>query len=419
MESKPRVAIIGAGLAGLSAAYHLLKLSPDTSLTIFESSKKSGGRIFTSRSKPKGEHGAEYLLGSELAGGEEYALSSTDHTKSIKDLFRDLNVKREKLRDSYPSYFWNGRYYPHRQLNSFVDPTTAKSLKKIFDYSKRPIPSTKSFASWLKSKYSLSSPGLTFIDMLLAGETCAHLTSLPSYYALGCLNSAISDTESWYRIQGGSQTLVNSFKKRLRKRNVIFDFGTTVARVTCSHKRPIVKTDNRSPRQSFDAVVITAPDGERLIGKKTFKFHSYISLLIPCSDRPRIRGNKSLRMSDAVYLSSPLNFVQFRKDDLAIRVLIPLADHILKAKWSDEMIVSFCKYFLDQMLKDSHIDYKKASVKRWPFGLPFVEQTPSLNQYLVHKRRVFFCGDRFSKWPSMAGAIVSGARTAERITEIL
>lgn len=407
-------------MAGLSAAYHLLKLRPDISLTIFESTKKSGGRISTNRNKPQGEHGAEYLLGSELDGRKEYDLSSRDNQKSIRNLFRELNVTPEETNTSSPAYFWNGRYRRRRRLKYFVDPATAKSLENIFDYSEKELkPSKTSFQSWLNSKFALSSPGFAFIDMLLAGEACAPLASLPAYYALGCLNSAISNTESWYRIKGGSQTLVDSFEKRLRKMKASFYHDTSVSRVTCTQKLPAVRTSRHLSLQPFDAVVITAPDGERLIGKKALKFHSYISLLIPCSQRPLTREKKSQEISDAVYLDTPINFVQFSEKHHSLRVLIPIADPILEANWSDEMVINFSKYFLSQMLADNYIDYKKASVKRWKLGLPLVIQTPNPHHYSVYRGRVFFSGDRFSKWPSMAGAIVSGARTAERITEIL
>ena len=38
-----KVAIIGAGIAGLASAYYLQKNSPETQILIFESESKSGG----------------------------------------------------------------------------------------------------------------------------------------------------------------------------------------------------------------------------------------------------------------------------------------------------------------------------------------------------------------------------------------
>jgi protoporphyrinogen oxidase len=55
------IAIIGAGLTGLSAAYHLLEREPNLRITIFESEARVGGRVLT-HSKPFGEHGAQFFL---------------------------------------------------------------------------------------------------------------------------------------------------------------------------------------------------------------------------------------------------------------------------------------------------------------------------------------------------------------------
>ena len=43
MESKKRIAIIGAGIAGLAAGYELQKAGHD--VVVFEKEKKAGGRM--------------------------------------------------------------------------------------------------------------------------------------------------------------------------------------------------------------------------------------------------------------------------------------------------------------------------------------------------------------------------------------
>ena len=58
---KPKVAIIGAGIAGLSCANHLAK--KDIHATVFEKSKGAGGRTSTRRVEPNlsFDHGAQYF----------------------------------------------------------------------------------------------------------------------------------------------------------------------------------------------------------------------------------------------------------------------------------------------------------------------------------------------------------------------
>jgi protoporphyrinogen oxidase len=64
-SSPPEVAIVGAGLAGLSAALTLSRLAKHVRVSILEKESRIGGRVLTS-DRPRGEHGAEFVLSSEL-----------------------------------------------------------------------------------------------------------------------------------------------------------------------------------------------------------------------------------------------------------------------------------------------------------------------------------------------------------------
>ncbi len=46
-SNAPRIAIIGAGISGLTAAHELSRLRPDASITIFEASDRVGGKLWT------------------------------------------------------------------------------------------------------------------------------------------------------------------------------------------------------------------------------------------------------------------------------------------------------------------------------------------------------------------------------------
>ncbi len=57
-----RLAIVGAGMAGLSAARRLMELRPDSSIVIFEKSRGVGGRAATrERYGARFDHGAQYI----------------------------------------------------------------------------------------------------------------------------------------------------------------------------------------------------------------------------------------------------------------------------------------------------------------------------------------------------------------------
>jgi len=58
-----RLAIVGAGIGGCSAAYFTQSLVPDAEITIFEAQNRVGGRIFSSKiGSATGEMGATFFL---------------------------------------------------------------------------------------------------------------------------------------------------------------------------------------------------------------------------------------------------------------------------------------------------------------------------------------------------------------------
>jgi hypothetical protein len=149
------------------------------------------------------------------------------------------------------------------------------------------------------------------------------------------------------------------------------------------------------------------------------EFHAYVSVLIPCNRHPRVKDSPHQKIQRAVYIDGPLNFIELRKkrQSLTLRVLIPFADTVVTEGWSDEMILRFCRFFLDSLLANGCLDYTHASVHRWKYGLPCRKYSDQTDQYIHSGGRIFFAGDRFAKWPSMAGAIVSGSRAAEALIE--
>lgn len=108
--SAPRVAIIGAGLAGLSCAYRLQKAG--IKATIFEAAKRTGGRCFTARG----------LLGPLLTtevGGEFIDSTHSD----LLALARDFGLELYDFRDESESmlqevFYFGGQIRTEREIVS-------------------------------------------------------------------------------------------------------------------------------------------------------------------------------------------------------------------------------------------------------------------------------------------------------------
>ena len=83
---KPSVAIVGAGISGLSAAYQLKKLGID--FQIFEASGRSGGRVLTSPDA--------VIEGASVDFGAEFIDSTHEELISLAT---ELNVELNDLRN--------------------------------------------------------------------------------------------------------------------------------------------------------------------------------------------------------------------------------------------------------------------------------------------------------------------------------
>jgi monoamine oxidase len=121
----PRIAIVGAGMAGLNAAYKLQKAG--LTARIFEGANRTGGRMFT----------ATDLLGDGLTTelGGEFIDTGHEEMLALMDEFGleridVLGPESEKLRSE--TYFINGRHYTQAQAARAFVPL-AKQIVEDYD----------------------------------------------------------------------------------------------------------------------------------------------------------------------------------------------------------------------------------------------------------------------------------------------
>lgn len=101
----PAVAVVGAGLAGLTCAYRLKQRG--IRATVFEASQRTGGRCFTMR--------GAFDEGQRVERGAE--LIDSDHAE-IRALAKELGLKLDNLlkaekRGTAPSHYFGGQPYPY------------------------------------------------------------------------------------------------------------------------------------------------------------------------------------------------------------------------------------------------------------------------------------------------------------------
>lgn len=221
---KKSVIIIGAGMAGLSAAYELHKAGWET--TVLEARNRVGGRVFSIREFSNGlvaEGGGEYIDKDHarmIAYAKEFSLSlgkvgswqgqSGDWAAFGGKTGRmtDESVWGVNIQDEYQK-MWLALAELGKQVPEPANPLSAATAKEL---------DAKSAAEWIATQTHVHELGRTMFSNHIRGEyTCE-----PEEFSLLDLarNAALyySDPGSWnttYRIIGGNDQIPQAIAARL------------------------------------------------------------------------------------------------------------------------------------------------------------------------------------------------------------
>ncbi|MCQ8106037.1 FAD-dependent oxidoreductase [Methylomonas sp. SURF-2] len=220
-HSAPRVAIIGAGIAGLNAAHQLKKAG--VTATVYEATARAGGRMLSTTM----QDGLTVDIGAELI--------NTDHADML-DLVKEFNIELfDKLRDvkhlPYPkeAYFFAGVSYSETQLINDLRPIAAqisrdaKLLDRDWD-SYAPLFDQRSVADYLDSHADkLTAP---YVRALLEnairtefGAEPAESSALQLLFILpevkGQAVELLSYSDEVYAVVGGSAQITNAMAAAL------------------------------------------------------------------------------------------------------------------------------------------------------------------------------------------------------------
>ena len=222
----PRIAIVGAGAAGLNAAYKLKKAGLNA--TIYEGSNRTGGRMFTARD----------LLGDGLTtelGGE---FIDSNHVEML-NLMTEFGLERldtrapETASMKPETYFINGRHYTHAQAVRAFAPIAKRlfedydALGEVVNYQtegggsaldKQSIAQyldTVGVTGWMRelidvayvTEYGLENSeqsALNFLFLIGTGDL-----EDPATFAL------LGESDERYKVRGGNQQIVDELARRL------------------------------------------------------------------------------------------------------------------------------------------------------------------------------------------------------------
>ena len=224
-----RVAVVGAGLAGLTCAYRLVERGVD--VTVYEGSTRVGGRCWTNRTSFEGGQIAEH-------GGE---LIDQSHT-TIRQLAQELGLPLDNVLAAEPNgtepFFWfDGGYYPVAEV--------VRDLKQVWqplkrDYQNASYPTlytsstaegraldAMSIADWISTRV----PGglQSRLGQLLAvaytieyGAEVQEQSALNLIYLLGVIGQGqlrmFGPSNEKYKVRGGNDRIVSGLASALGER---------------------------------------------------------------------------------------------------------------------------------------------------------------------------------------------------------
>ncbi len=222
------VAIVGAGMAGLNAAYQLKRQG--ISSMVYEASDRAGGRMFTLKDK----------FGRGLTtdiGGEFVDTSHTDILQLVKELGLELyDLSGDTL--AHKTFWFEGRLLGEKELREAIQPYTDRLLKDI--HSLPPVISHLTADTFrqldqLSVLDYLRSIGMTgwlfkFLDMVLTreyGMEAAQQSAINFLIMFEPPLPAEKDYELFgqehevFKIKGGSQRLSDKLYEQVKEQVVL------------------------------------------------------------------------------------------------------------------------------------------------------------------------------------------------------
>jgi monoamine oxidase len=260
------VAILGAGVAGLTAAYRLLQAG--VPCEIFEGSERTGGRILT---KTGFNNDAMFC---EL-GGE---LVDSDHADLIA-LAGELGVEIQELKEEDKGvdlYFFGAKHFADEQVIPLFQPFAKKlaaDLKGIYDAEENFTQKARKFDKLSLAQY-LAEAGKGVekwvIDMLRVAYTIEYGRDAAEQSSLNLIALLKADTSEGFkvfgdsdeskRIKGGSSSLPNALVKaleekvRINKNHRLVKIAQTGPQLTLSFA-----TEGSSKSVKFSRVICALP----------------------------------------------------------------------------------------------------------------------------------------------------------------
>jgi uncharacterized protein len=264
-----RIAVIGAGISGMGAAYHL---APHHAVTLFEACPRLGGHARTRMAGPRGDQAVD-------TGFIVFNYRNYPH---LTDLFVDLDVPVVKSDMSFGASVAGGRLeYGLRTLGALfaqkrnlADPRFLRMLADVMRFNARADQASRqsgltigglidklSLGDWFTRFYLLPLSGAIWStpkEKILDFPAEAMIRFFRNHALMG-----VSGQHQWYTVNGGSREYVGRLGTAMADRGVDIRLGAPVQGVRRSARGVEVRARG-AEWERFDEVVFASHSDDTL-----------------------------------------------------------------------------------------------------------------------------------------------------------
>ncbi|MFN0274564.1 MAG: flavin monoamine oxidase family protein [Chitinophagales bacterium] len=263
-----KIVIVGAGIAGLSAAYHLKKAG--YSPIIYEASNRPGGRMFTAQNL--------FFEGSWTELGAEFIDTEHKHIwKYIKEFeLETIDILSESEQQLIPlTFYFDGKHYSEKEIIEAFLPIVQKislDQKKLSEeiyYNQHSAFDAEmdklSIEAYLEK---IGATGLIKEVIEIAfiteyGEDIGNQSALNFLTVIGTDTTSFKyygESDERYKVKGGNQKITDALAKKLEG-EIFFDHTLTALKKPASTKIELTFTQQNGSvkTKEADRVLLTLP----------------------------------------------------------------------------------------------------------------------------------------------------------------